>query len=1163
MSNVYICVQRVTVQAHHDDDIICNIFGDKGEVKMLRLMLGRAGRGKTASIYNEIKSELDKASETDRLLSEYNSVGVRHILIVPEQYSHAAERELCRVCGDKVSLYAEVLSFTRLAERVFSETGGLADTVLDAAGRILAIDTAIKAVRHQLKAYSGIPGKSEFLVKVLESIDEIKSCAVTPEQLERTAEEISGSLGRKLSDISIIAAAYDAVTGRRDPRDRLTKLADVLPDSGYLQRKILYIDGFTDFTVQELLIIKAMLKVTESVSVALTCEGLTVENEIFEISRRTAVTLRNMSVKMNIPVEELLFEGASGKRPGELLFMEKHLFEPEAVKYNGESTAIQVVKAGTVVEECEIAAAQVRRLTKDYGYRYRDIAVAGRGFSDYETTVERIFQRYGIPTYVGKKSDIMQKPVLVMLTSALEVVTGGWRYDSVISYLKTGLTGLTPCQCDKLESYVYMWSIKGSMWERDGDWCFSPGGYGATDDFTQDLIEINKLRRQIAYPLIKLRHGGRRAVDVRGHVSVLYDYLVEIGLPHRLKDKSEEFEKNGDRQLAGEYVQLWSIILQAMEQCVSGIGDALMEQREFAEVFKLTLSQYGVSAIPMSLDRVGIGDMDRMRHRDIKCLIVLGADDERLPSIGKGSGMLTDAERELLISYGLPFTGSSSDRLEREMNLMYNTVTMATEQIIVTWPGTGSDGNMRRPSLLAVRLMEMFGAGDLERVDLSLWAEKPCVDFVLSKEETRARDLQHAAGLALSDKSRILLESIDMRSREQSKVLNTDTAQGLFGKKLTMSASRLEVYGQCHFSYFMQYGLKAKAEHRAEFDAPTAGSFVHFILENVIREIGGTSSFSDVTEKELQNVTDKYIEIYIEKDLLNFRDRTQRFIYLFQRLRRETYEIVRDMVEELGRSDFKPLDFELIFSKTGVEDKNRVFPPAVFSDGDNEISLTGIVDRVDGWINGDILYLRVMDYKTGVKEFSLSDVWYGMSMQMLLYLFVLCGDGRDYFGKKVSPAGVLYAPARDVMLSLSRDCSDSDIKKERNKRLKRCGVLIDDPLLIDAMEHGDEKRFIPVKLKNGKSIGDSLLTSQQLGKLSRHIEKTVIAMGRELSSGNISVNPAGGSVRNPCEYCPYRIACQMEEDGSTVRFLKKLNNKQVFERIDRELGVPDESGQLG
>lgn len=1113
---------------------------------MLKLILGRAGSGKTSRLLGEIKENVANCS-------------AGNIVIVPEQYSHAAERELCKTCGDSMCLYAEILSFTRLSERVFAETGGLADHILDGAGRILAMDRAVKMCAHRLKVYPHVAGKPEYLQGLLETVDELKSCDISPESLEDEAVALTGALGNKLADIAVVLSAYNAVTDRMDPRDRFTRLAQALPDSSMMKGARIYIDGFTDFTAQESNVIKAMLPIAAKVTVALTCQSLTDDSEIFESPRQTAVALMRMAEAMGIAVEIDYHEECDDSRPEEIKFLEGNLFAPGLKRFEGQCGRIEVINADTASEECELAAAKVRQLTMESGYRYRDIAVAARGFDAYETNAERIFARYGVPTYVGRKSDIMQKPVMMLLTSALEVVTEGWRYESVLKYIKTGLTGLTPNQCDKLENYIFMWSIKGAMWYKNEPWSFSTEGYSSAADGEDALLdEMNALRVELSAPLIKLSESGKKAQDVKGQILAMYGFMEDIGLAARLEFKAEQFEEKGDRQMSAEYLQLWSVILQAMEQCVAGEGETIMSQKEFAGIFRLILSQYSVGTIPVSLDRVGMGEMDRMRSRHFKCLIVLGATDESLPVISGVQGLFSDAERERLIKCELPLVNTANDRLRRELGLIYNTFSMASERLIIMWPTVGADGKGKRQSTIAARICEMFGADPYSAgrdYVFRAWARRPCIDLALSAGRPEKNQAAKTALNALKGEERLIFDKLRARAQGRKPKLTPDRAAKLFGAKMTLSASRLETYGRCHYSYFMQYGLKAKIARKAEFDAPVAGDFMHFVLENVIRDLKMDGDLKTVTESRWRSLTDKYIDAYVKDILLDFRDRTERFKYLFSRLRAETFQIVGDMLQELAKSEFEPLDFEMKFRDEGQ------LPPVNFSGGGINIALTGIVDRVDGWRKGDTLYLRVMDYKTGMKDFKLSEVWYGLGMQMLLYLFALRDTACDYYQTgSIEPAGVLYAPAREIYLLMDRDSTDKQIQKERDKKLVRKGALLWDAEMIDAMEEGEEKQFLPVGLtKDGALKGGNLFTLEQMDKLSRHITRSVISMGGEIALGNIEVNPVQGATACPCGYCGFMSACQIEQGTGQGRYIESLKNSQVFELIDREL--QDKAGE--
>ncbi|MCD8081162.1 MAG: PD-(D/E)XK nuclease family protein, partial [Bacteroides sp.] len=362
---------------------------------------------------------------------------------------------------------------------------------------------------------------------------------------------------------------------------------------------------------------------------------------------------------------------------------------------------------------------------------------------------------------------------------------------------------------------------------------------------------------------------------------------------------------------------------------------------------------------------------------------------------------------------------------------------------------------------------------------------------------------------------------------------------------------RIDNFGSCHFRYFLQYGLKARPHRRAEFDAPAAGTFMHYILENVTREIMAGGGFGSPAAAGWKALTDHYIDEYTRLYLGDMGEKTQRFTYLFHRLRRDVYQVVEDMVEELSRSEFQPMDFELTFG--GGE--NGLPAPVLSGDG-VEMALHGAVDRVDGWVDerDGVLYLRVVDYKTGKKKFKLSDVWYGMGMQMLLYLFTLVREGGEHYGgKTLEPAGVLYAPARDVIIPAEPGSSAEEIERSRRRELTRSGILVRDPKLIAAMEGDEDTRFIPVKFgKDGAPKGDSLVTAEELGRLGRHIDRTLVELGREMRAGDISARPHYGSMSLPCDYCDYRLACHYDPETDGARFLPPMSRDEVLEKLQEE-----------
>ena len=508
--------------------------------------------------------------------------GRPQILIVPEQHSHSMERQLCAIGGSRVSLFAEVLSFTRLANRVFSVYGGLAAPALDGGGRLLLLCAALKSVAPELRVYQRPSRKPAFLSGLLATVDELKTCRITPEQLWTAGEESGGGEGDKLRDLSLIYGAYEAMTARQgaDPRDRLTRLAEALTREDWAAGKDFYLDAFTDFTPQERAVLSTLLGKANSVTVALTCDKLE-EDEggagIFSPARRTARQLLRLAQERGVSREIEVRSGGAGPKTAALAQLEGQLFATRPAPYEGAAEELTMLKANSPYSEVEWTAAEILRLVREEGYRFRDIAVCARSLEGCGSLVETIFARYGVPVFLSRMSDILQKPILALITSALEAASGGYRYDDVFRYLKTGLTGLSAEDVDLLENYVLKWSLEGSAWTGARDWANHPRGYGLpfSEGDRALLARLNTLRRQVAQTLEGLRTNPDKTG--RGQAAALYAFLEAAGVPERLAQRTEELNRRGQAALAEEYAQLWEILCGGLEQCAQILGDAPME----------------------------------------------------------------------------------------------------------------------------------------------------------------------------------------------------------------------------------------------------------------------------------------------------------------------------------------------------------------------------------------------------------------------------------------------------------------------------------------------------------------------------------------------------------------------------------------------------------
>lgn len=1105
---------------------------------MLRLIIGRAGTGKTSAVMDEIAHAAARGEG-------------KRLLIVPEQYSHEAERELCRRCGDRLSLYAEVFSFTGLARRVASRVGGGAVKYLDGGGRLLCMALALRDIAPRLRVYFAAARRAELQNMLLSALDELKAACISADMLTEAAARWDDSLGDKLRDLALIIESYDAVAanGHADPSDRLTVLAGQIAEGGIGPDTYIYVDGFIDFTRQEQEVLRAMLRAGAQLTVCLTLDTLYGDNEIFELSRRAARSLLSFAQEQGVRAELQPLDAPSEKNAA-LSFFADHMFSYRADPFPGDASgSIELWRADSMSAECELAAARVLSLVRG-GCRFRDIAVIARGFEDYRAMLESVFRHYGVPLYTARKSDLLSKPLPSMISSAYEIVLNGWEVDDVISYMRSGLAGLDSAECDALAGYLFKWQLRAAAWRKTEPWRQHPDGYGRPFDERSlaRLETVNTLRFRLSAPLLAFARRTSEAATAAEHARALAALLDDLKLSVTLADRAASLAAIGREALAAEYTQLWAVVVSALEQCAAILGDSPMDAQEFSRLFTLMLSKYDVGSIPVSLDRVTAGDFDRNRRRQIRHLIVLGAADQRLPYAGESAGVFSGEDRRRLSEASLELGSGEEAELWREFSLIYNCLTLPSDSLLLSCPLSSADGEEQRPAFVFNRAKALFGL-PVQIADLaSLRMAAPDPALSLAAQALRrpdGRSLAAAEYFRAAEPERFA--ALERAARMTRGRLSPVAIERLYGKRLRLSASRIEKFASCRFAYFCQYGLRARPNKPALFEPPEIGSFMHFVLEHTARRVKESGGFRAVGDDALRTITDAAVRQYISEELDDFREKSPRFVYLFKRLCADVHRVVADMAQELRLSDFEPLDFELDFSEAQL-----TRPIALGGDG-GSLTLTGVADRVDGWLHDGKLYLRVVDYKTGRKKFSLSDVWYGMNLQMLLYLFALSDGGEQRYGAQIVPAGVMYVPARASLLSAPGSLSAEQAESERLEELRRSGLVLDDPALIEAWEHGEDKRYIPLRVSRGKVNVETVASAERLGLLQRHIQKELTEMAGQLRSGSISADPYYRSQQeNACLNCDYYDACHFSDgrDGERSRYMPKLSAEKIWNLME-------------
>ncbi len=1072
----------------------------------------------------------DQLAGTDEILQRLSQdVALEkpnRILIVPELISHDMERRLCAAAGDTASRFAQVLTFPRLANRITELVGQGPEPCMDNGGRVVAMASAAHALAGQLKAYAALETKPEFLMQLVDAVDEFKRCCITSDDLSRASEQIAGEnslFAQKLSELSLLLEGYDAICqrGKRDPRDLMNWVLDQLYDSEFGQNHCFYVDGFPDFTRQHMAILEHLMQVSPHVTICLNCDmpdshamayekaGQTAR-DILRYANANGIACKVEHVKPRCdalaPVRDMLFQGTINPQP-EL------------------QECVRMKTAPSVYQACRNATQTVLDLTRQ-GCRYRDIALVCTDLNTYRAPLRLSFHRCGIPLYLAGNEDILQQGPIMTVLTALEAVLSGLEQRDVLHYFRSSLSPLTLSECDCLENYAVIWSISGKRWLEP--WQAHPDGLsGRWDDAShQRLEELNGLRQRAMEPLRRLSMAMKRAVGLKQQVQALYDFLETIDFAHRLEQTAQQLRQNGDRRGAQICSQLWEILLSALEQLHDVLGDTHWEQENFTRLLRLLLSQYDVGTIPPVLDAVTAGDISAMHCQREKHLILLGAEEGLFPGYSGSSGVLTDQERVLLRRLSLPLTGGSLEGLQSELAEIFGVFCGAQETVTLVC--------CEEPSFIYRRLQSLTGAAPGTVTPQPQTADDAAAMLLACDDEAGAQSLGLGA------------QYLRLRRAKDYSFgfVQPQRITALYGKRLTLSASQVDRQAECRLSYFLQYGLRAKERRQAGVDPAEFGTYVHHVLECTAREVMRRGGFQCVDLDTTLRLAGEFADAYAREHYSQLD--SQRMEYLFRRNMQELELVVQELWEELHDAQFRPVRFELQFSDDGA------MPPVNIPGANLPARLRGFVDRVDLWEQGGTGYVRVVDYKTGKKDFDYCDIFNGVGLQMLHYLFALEDGGQAITGDRTVPAGVQYFPAR-VSYVTADGPDDEQWRKQRRRQWVRKGLLLQQEDVLQAMDPSEElDRLNCKRLKDGTITGD-LADRGQLIELKHYVMKVLRRMVNEIASGNVEPNPyTRGSSHNACTFCPYGMVCHAQ-DVTGRRNYQAMTAQRFWEEIGKEL----------
>ncbi|MBQ3193374.1 MAG: PD-(D/E)XK nuclease family protein [Oscillospiraceae bacterium] len=1081
---------------------------------MLHLLLGRDWTANRDEILRRIASDV-KQRKGNR------------ILIVPELISHETERRLCQTAGDTASRYAEVLSFTRLARRVSDSVGSAAQECLDSGGRVVAMAAAARQLSSRLKAYAAVETRPEFLTGLIDAVDEFKRCCISSQDLLHAARETEGSFAQKLEELSLIMEAYDSLCsrGKRDPRDQMTWLLEQLEEGDFAQTHEFYIDGFPDFTRQNLAILEYLIQESPNVTVSLNCDRIDSGLLAFEKAGDTAGEIVTCARRAGVPVKvELIPENQVP-----LHMVREGIFQGPIENGSGKMS-LQVFLGESPWQECISAANHIRSLVSG-GCRYRDITLVCTDMAVYQPLVDMVFHRFQIPVYRSGTEEILHKSVISTVLAGLDAALSGFDQKNVLRYLRSALSPLSPDACDLVENYAILWGIRGKKWE--DAWKSHPDGLsGVWDDASQmRLQELNGLRSLAVMPLSRLQKGFQAAGNLQEQVLALYGFLEDLQLERRLSQFARQMDDAGNNRDAQILNQLWEILLSALEQLYDVLGQTRWESEHFVRLFRLLLSQYDVGTIPPVLDAVQMGPVSAMRCHQEKHLIVLGCEEGKLPGYTGSSGVLTDQERVALRQMGVPLTGGAMEGIQAEFAEIYGVFCGAVESIRVY-------ASSEQQSFVYRRLAEL--SGGVRKID-------PGIGFAAADTREAAAYLSGWEAVDTARELGILADYQDACQRKKYALgdVERDTVRKLYGNTLNLSASQVDRHAECRFSYFLKYGLRAKERKEAAVDPAEFGTYVHAVLENTARCIRDLGGFHNVSLEETLEIAHRFSEEYASE---RFRDiESERLTYLFRRNLRELDMVVEELWMELKDSLFEPVGFEVSFGgKDGL-------PPIAISNHSMNAILRGFIDRVDVWQSPGSPYYRVVDYKTGKKDFDYCDVFNGVGLQMLLYLFALRDSGDEMLGLTPVPAGVQYFPARVPYLAAEGRLNEEEALRERKKQWVRRGLLLQDEQVLQAMEPGENPERMCYSIKRDGSLSGYLADREQMQLLKGYVFRVLARFVEEIASGNVEPNPySRGSSHDACGYCPYGIICH-RESVENRRNYKTMEAARFWEEIGKEM----------
>ena len=1116
---------------------------------MLRFILGTGGAGKTAYIYNKIK-ELVLNGEKDV------------IMLVPDQSSFETEKAFLNLLGARLCKNVSVFGFDGMCRHVFQQTRSIPANAIDNGTRAVLMNLALEQLDDKLNLLKTKRPRA-VAEMLLETLSECKKSCITTEMLRRAAENVSDeTLRSKLNETALALDTFEALLSQSyiDPLDYLERLKLILSENEEIfKNKVLFVDSFSGFSTVQLEIIRILLNRCREVNISLTLDPVSaMTDEVFRVSHDTLDQIKAIAkrdgvdikapVKLTVP---LRFEN------DELRALAKGVFRrrPETVSEDPEN--ITLYSASDYYDECEYIARRIKRLIIEKGYYYNDISVICRDLKNYRGILDVIFEKYEIPFFMDAHHEISVKPVIRFIDSLFRLIIDGFSREDLLSLMKTGLTSCSSDDISAFENYVYIWNLSGKALCEP--FMLHPRGF--SDEFTdkdkEAIDSIERTRIAVAQPIIEFRQNCKGKTG-REITKLLYRLLETLKVPDTLGVMYDALEENVEKGMGAEQIRVWGLLMDALDKTVAAVGDMSLSIERYYELLSIQISNIEFSQIPQTLDCVTVTTAQRVRTGSQKAAFLIGCIDGEFPAVPHTSGLFSGYEIKQLLLNDITLSDDFTYIANLETYMAYCAAVSPSERLYASFPMMNMDGTKLKPSVIFTEIAKVFpDIRVTDRFDYdtrldSMLALTPAFEEYarsLSENATTLNGLDEffRENSKYSAGSRAVTRAL---AREPFKIENTENARLLFGENLTVSASQVEKFSLCRFSYFCNYGLRVRERRKAEINPMEYGTLVHYILELFFTKYK-KDEYSKLDRDEIYDFIRSSVSEYLEGYFGGSESKESSFLYRLDVLCSHLLLMLTHIIEELCQSDFDVADCEL---KIGGD-----IPAYTVSlpTGQN-IAVCGSVDRVDVMRTENETFLRIVDYKTGAKTFKLSDILYGLNLQMLLYLCSIQKNGAERYGK-TTPAGILYMPA--VVPNIKADGLDSEaISKAIGADFKMNGLLLDDVRVIKGMDKTESAKYIPVKIKNGSNSGsDSLATLEQFGKIFGKLNDTVAQMGEKLFGGDIEAIPLKGGA-DACQYCPYDSVCGYRR-GEGIDVIKHSSD-EVLRQLDEEQSGGEENAAL-